>query len=122
MKKILISIIFLLVAVTCQPQIPATVEIKEDTTATGYWVCVSEFSDPVNNPLIEDTTLVYIKSVADTSYFTTTALFQFQTQANGNYIMVAAFVVNSFGTAGATLSELVLKGKANKAIILRFEL
>jgi hypothetical protein len=118
------AIIFFLVvlAISCQAQIPATVEILEDTTAVKYHVFVWE-GDAVNNPLVEDSSFTYILSLGLTHYEITATALQFDTDVNGNYIQIAAFNENGAGmTAGATLSDLILKpSEANKSVIIEFK-
>ena len=123
MKKILTGIIFILIAVNCQPQIPATVTFQEDTTAIKYHIFVWE-GDVVNNPLVEDSSYTYVLSLGLTHFELTATQLVFQTAVNGNYIMVAGFNENSAGmTAGATLSNLVLKAnQPNKMLMLNLTL
>ena len=111
MKQIVVSIIFLFVAVMCTAQttIPATVSWQVDNEAIQYHIFVCE-GDAGSNPLVEDSSYAYISTLGLTEYSTTNLQVIFQTQVNGNYIQVAGFNENTAGLmAGATLSNLVLK-------------
>ena len=122
MKSLLILFV-LMFAMACKAQIPATVTFQEDTTAIKYHIFVWE-GDILDNPLVEDSSYTYILSLGLTHFELSATQLVFQTDLNGNYIQVVGFNENSSGeTAGASLSQLILKAVAcNKMQMLNLTL
>ena len=121
--KTLTTLFIIILVISCKAQIPATVTFQEDNTSIKYHIFVCE-GDEFNNTLFEDSSYTYMLSLGLTHYEVTTTQLQFDTEVNGNYIMVAGFNENILGmTAGATLSDLVLKpNEPNKMQMLNLTL
>ncbi len=114
MKKILTSIIFLLIAITCQPQqIPVTVSWNEKPIAIDYIIYLWT-SPTANSPLVEDATIGFIDSLGLSLFIVADSIgiFEvvFMSPVNGEYIQAAGFAIDQFGQSlGASLT--VLKRK-----------
>ena len=115
MKKILTSIIFLLIAITCQPQqnIPVTVSWQEEPTAVEYVIYIYTGQDP-NSPFVENASIGFIDSLGLPSFtvIDSIGVFEivFMSAVNGDYIQAAGFNVDEFGQSlGASLSALKRK-------------
>jgi len=121
---IALAILFAVIACNAQTNIPATASWQADIDAVQYHIFVWEGNDAGTNPLVEDSSYAYISSLGLLQFTTTDLQVVFQTQVNGNYIQAAGFNENGAGlTAGATLSNLVLKpNEPTKMQILNLEL
>ncbi len=109
--KTIALVLFVFVAISSgQINIPATASWQVDPNAAQYHIFIWEGNDINVNPLFEDSSYAYVLSLGLMQFTTTDSQVVFQTQVNGNYIMACGFNENNAGyTAGATLSDLVLK-------------
>ena len=114
MKKILVTAIFILLAIACNGQttIPATVTWGQYDGVVKHHIFVWEGADALTNPLGEDSSYTYLDSLGIQHYIVDPPLreFIFQTFPNGKFIQAAG--INEYPDSvfmSASLTELIQK-------------